>query len=341
MSKTKKTIIIIVAVILALFLLLGSIFLILRHVGKVQFHKNDTNISADAVEIEDDDTVSYNNKKYTLNRNIVSVLFIGIDKERVSENAGFGNNGQADTLFVAAVDTSTKAVTIIPISRETMVDVNIYTKDGAYAGVEREQICLSYAYGDTPQSSSENVLTSVKRLMYGVNINSYVTMDLEGIEKFTTLLGGVRVTSLENVWYKGSFLYEGQSYNLKGDMATSYIQYRNKDISANDRRMQRQKQFLSALATTAGNSIMNDFTKLSSYYSTLSPYFSTNVSLAQVTYLASNCLTMNIGDALQYKSIEGTLTQDGKWVEFEADKESVLQTVIDTFYIEKQQSTDK
>ncbi len=336
MNKTKKNIIIIVTVILAIIITLVSIISIMTYVGKRQFHKDDTHISAELVDVEDEETVSYNGKEYVLNKNIVSVLFMGVDRDNIDENLGLGNNGQADCIFVAAVDTKTKKVAIIPISRETMVDVNIYTTDGAFAGVNRQQLCLSYAYGGTPEASSENVMTSVRRILYGINISSYVTIEMDGIGKLTELIGGVDVECLEEIHYGEYQYYKGQNLNLSGEEARFYITYRDDDLEANARRMARQKQFLSALSSTTGNRVLEDFTRLSNYYTTLSPYFSTNVSLYQVTYLASSCLRPNFGDSLEFKTIEGTLTQGEKWVEFTPDEESALSVVMDTFYVEKE-----
>ncbi len=335
MNKTQKKLIIIVTVILAIIITLVSTFFILTYIGKRQFHKEDTHVSTELVDIEDEQTVSYNGKEYVLNKNIVSVLFMGVDRDNIDENLGLGNNGQADCIFVAAVDTKTKKVTIIPISRETMVDVNIYTTDGAFAGVNRQQLCLAYAYASTPEASSENVMTSVRRILYGINISSYVTIEMDGIKKLTELIGGVEVDCLENINYGKHQYYKGQKLNLLGEKARFYITHRDDDLEANARRMARQKQFLSSLASTAGNRVLEDFTKLSDYYTTLSPYFSTNVSFYQITYLASSCLRPNLGDSLEYKVINGTLTQGEKWVEFTNDEESALSVVMDTFYIEK------
>ena len=336
MKKAKKIIIIVLAVLLAIVLALVGTFLILTYVGKSQFHDADTHISAEEITIEDEATITYNGKKYTLNENIVSVLVMGIDRENVNENFGSGNNGQADVIFVATIDTETKRTCIIPISRETMVDVNLYTQDGKFAGTNREQLCLAYAYGDTTEQSSQNVLTSVKRLLYGINISSYVTIEMEGVEKLTDLVGGVEITSLETLNSNKLPLTKGEKLTLNGIQSTTYIQYRDDDIEANARRMARQKQFLSALMNETSNEISNDYTKLATLYTALSPYFNSDISFAQIAYLAQNCLTMNFGDTMQYKTIEGTLTQGEEWVEFEADKESTLQTVIDVFYTPKQ-----
>lgn len=333
MDKKKKIVIIIAAIILAIILSIVGTFFILTAIGKHQFHKDDTHISAEEVNVEDDSTITYNGKKYKLNKNIVSVLVMGIDRDNVNQNLGSGKNGQADVIFVATIDTKTKKACIIPISRETMVDVNLYTEDGQFAGTKREQLCLAYAYGNSTEECSKNVMTSVQRILYGININSYVTMEMVGVEKLTDMVGGVDVTCLENIETKRLMATKGQHLKLNGTQATAYIQYRGNDTEANARRMQRQKQFLSALMNKTGNAVLNDFSKLGKIYNTLSPYYKTNVSFAQITYIAQHCLVKNFGDSLDYKTIEGTISQGEQWVEFEVDPDSTLQTVIDVFYV--------
>lgn len=333
MKKWKKITIIVVSVILSIILALVGAFLVITYIGETQFHQDDTHISADEVTIEDEDTISYNGKKYTLNKNIVSFLVMGIDRDNVNENFSSGANGQADVIFVATIDTETKKACIIPISRETMVDVNLFTKDGKYAGTKREQLCLAYAYGNSTEQSSENVLTSVRRLLYNINISSYVTIEMEGVEKLTDLVGGVDITSLEDLNSTKLTLKKGQKTTLNGNQAHTYIAYRDDDVEANARRMERQKQFLSALLNKTSNQVLNDYSKLVALYSTMTPYFNSDISFAQIAYLAQNCLSINFGDAIEYKSIDGTLTEGEQWIEFESDKESTLQTVIDVFYI--------
>ena len=156
---------------------------------------------------------------------------------------------------------------------------------------------------------------------------------MDGVCKLNDLVGGLQVVCLEDIPQTFS---KGQTVTLKGENAKKYIQYRGEDVEANARRMQRQQQFLSALINQAGNAVMSDFSSLTKFYDALSPYFLTNVSFAQITYLAQNCLTMNFGDSIDYKTINGTLTQGEDWVEFTADENSVLETVIDVFYVVKQ-----
>ncbi len=333
MKKSKKVVIIILCIILAIIISLFSLFATLRFIGKKQFHKEDANIKADSVDILEDESITYNEKQYVLNPDVISVLFIGIDKEAISSNSSYGNNGQADVIILAAVDTKSGHITMIPISRETMTDINTYSSSGSFAGTENAQICLSYAYGTTAEESSKNVINSVKRALYGINIGSYVTMDMSGISNFTKVLGGVELVAQEDIMILGEKKFsKGQSVNLLGTDALEYIHYRTDDIDGNKNRMQRQKQFLSALISKAGNKVMGDFTLIGKYYSSLSPYAQTDITLSQATYLTSLCIQQDLGSKIEYKNIEGELKSGEEWVEFYPDEDSVIQTVISTFY---------
>ena len=156
---------------------------------------------------------------------------------------------------------------------------------------------------------------------------------MEAVSELTDMIGGVQLASLEDFSSGTLNAAKGQTVTLKGKSAINYIQYRGDDLEANARRMQRQKQFLSALINKTGNAVLSDFSNLATYYNGLSPYFSTNVSFAQTTYLAQSCLSLNLGDSIDYKAIDGTLSMGEKWVEFRPYEESLLQTVIDVFYV--------
>ncbi len=334
LKKSKKIWLIILCVFLSLVIIFTSAFFIMKYIGKKQFHEKDKNIENKAVVVEDNDTLTYNGKKYTLNKNIVSVLVMGIDKNSLEETKINGSNGQADCIFVAAIDTQTKKIKIIPISRETMVDVNLYTKKGDFTGMQNEQLCLAYAYCDDAKLGCKNVQNSVSRLLYGINISSYVAIDFNGLKKLTGLVGGLDVNSLETISDGDISFKEGETTTLKGDKALAYIRLRGDDLEANNRRMARQKQFLTELVNKAGNKVLNDFSLISSYYNAMSKDTITDVSLSQLTYLATECVSSNMGNAMEYYKIDGTM-KAGDFREFYADDTSTLETVISVFYNEK------
>ena len=333
MKKSVKIAIIIISVLLSLTVVAISTVFILSRAGRLQFHKNDKNITADSV-IEDDDGILYKGNKYKLNTDVVSFLLIGIDKSDTTYSGSVGLNGQADTLLVVAIDTNTKNVSIIPISRETLVDVNQYTTAGEYSGSVKKQICLAYDYGKDEQQCSENVLLSVSRVLYGINVSSYITMDLAALEKISNSVGSIPVYVNED--YRdaesGYYYKKGQTINVKGKSAVYYIHWRTDDVNANTYRMERQKSFITSFVNKVSNEISKDFTKVVSYYNIAKPYVATNITLSQTTYLATTCLRLNLGDAINFKSIPGeTFVKDG-YVAFTPDAEKLTDIVVETFY---------
>ena len=342
MKKPLKIAIITVSVILGVVIIALSGFAALNNMGKLQFHKNDKNISGDNI-TEDNNGILYKNERYELNDDIISFLFIGVDKGNVGDNFGAGLNGQADTLLVVAVNTKTRNVTVIPISRETLVDVNQYTISGDYSGVANKQICLAYSYGTTIEKSSENVLLSVSRVLYGINIGSYITMDLAALEKISDAVGYVEVYVNEDYYDRdfGTYYKSGQTIKVKGKSAVNYIHWRTDDVDSNNYRMERQKSFMTAFMNKVGNSVSEDFSKVITYYNMMQPYVSTNISLSQTTYLATNCMKFDLGDSINFKSIPGkTFTREG-YSAFTPDDDALTDIVVETFYKKIPKKTDE
>ena len=329
-KKTKKVLIIILCVILGIAIILTSAFFIMLKLGENKLVDNTgaTDIKPNDEFIVNEDMITYKGENYKVNENVTSILVSGIDKDNVNEQRDFGHNGQADTIFLVSLDTKTKQTKIIPISRETMVDFDRFNVDGQYAGIKNGQICLSYAYGNDAKSGSENVKSAVSRLLCGVNINSYVTVDLRIISTMSEALGGIELTSLETV----EPFTKGEKLNLKGREAVLYVQRRGTDIDANNRRQARQKQFLSAFANKAGNSIVSDFTKLVKYYNLAKPYFTSDLDLTEITYLAKTCLSKDIGEKIEYVSISGETKMGEKYVEFYPDENSIYEAILNAFY---------
>ena len=324
--KFLKIILIILAVIFGLILALVITVAVLWYMGKSSLlgYKVDVSVPSELVDsaLEDGSKVVYNGETYIYNKNAVNVLFMGIDKEDIENDEGYGANGQADCILVLNLDTQTGNIKILPISRDTMVDVNMYSSEGSYLGVENEQLCLAYAYGSNGKESCENVRRSVSRLLYGVEIGSYVAIDLEGVAVLNDAIGGVRLTPIETVdtGSKENSVYKGKEVVLKGKKVDAYIRWRGTDIEANSRRMQRQKHYITTFASQAGNQVMSDFTKLTTLYDKAKPYTVTDVTLSELTYIASCCLTSDVGNSIVNNGISGQSVLGEKHVEFYADQ---------------------
>ncbi len=333
--KWRGLLIALLAFLLAICVVAG-VFATLYYRGRNSLTGGGDQIStpSELVEQIDEDVVVYNGVKYQYNENVTAVLVLGIDKEDIQEDATYGQNGQADTLFLAALDTKSGSINILPISRDAMVDVNTYAADGSYAGVERTQLCLAYAYAANGEEGCRNVVRSVSRLLYGVPINNYVAIDLEGVRAVTDVVGGVPLTASENIyddWNRLTFA-KGQKLTLKGDDALSYIRYRSSDAEGNNRRMQRQKQFFSAFLSRTGSQLKKNIGRLPDYYNAVSPYVVTNINLSQTTYLVTCALSGGGWSNPTYLSIAGNAIKEGKHSEFHPDTASVYEAVLAAFY---------
>ena len=163
-SKKKKKIrpfhvlVAILCLILALAVIGVGILLFLRSQGESMLRQGEIkeDITApDGVQIEEDGKyVIYNGEKYCYNEHIINILCMGIDTSiQGTEEGVIGENGQADAIILAVIDTQTGQLHLVNISRDSMVDVNRYNVEGKYLGTEKMQLCLAYSYGDGKDDS--------------------------------------------------------------------------------------------------------------------------------------------------------------------------------------------
>lgn len=282
-----------------------------------------------AVTYDEGRTVEYNGKKYALNENIVTAALMGVDKKTLGTSGGIiGTAGQADTIIVAAMDLKTGALTFISIPRDLIVEVNLYTVSGAYVGVENMQICLAYSYGNGKNTSCENVIASIERVLYGIPISFYAVLDLEGISALNDSIDGVTLTPIETI---GSFT-EGKTVTLYGERAVQYVRERkHDDINADTYRRARQIHYIKAFSEKAVKYSLGNLRTISNIYNTAAAYSHTNVTLSLATYLATNAISKGARFD-NFISIEGEMKMGEKFAEFYYDERAALETVLDVFY---------
>ena len=335
--RAKKILLIIASAVLGLVLICAAAFGILYATGRAKLLGYKVNVSVPSDEVdfseEDGSRVKYNGSTYVYNKNSVNVLFMGIDKNDVLTDLGYGKNGQADSIMVISLDTKTGKINILPISRDTMTDISVYSADGNYIGVRKAQLCTAYSYGASGKESCENVRQAVSRYLYGVEMSAYAAVDMDGVKVLGDAIGGVRLTPIETL--EGTAITKGKETVLKGDMINQYLRRRDSDLGANSRRMLRQKQFVEAFASQAGNQVLSDFGKLAKLYNAASPYTVTDIGLSEVTYLASCCLTADVGKSIAYNYVSGETVMGERYMEFHSDKNSVFEAVLNTFYIKE------
>lgn len=328
---------IVLAVILVLILALAGALVASWYKGRAS-QQSDFTLDADTVGVENGTapiikdsgkTVTYKGKTYKYNSNIVSFALIGIDKESMGlDNGVVGTGGQSDTIAVLAYDVSTGLSKIIVVPRETMTEVSTYDVNGGYLDIKKMQICLAYAYGDGARTSCENALSSISRLLFGMQINHYIALDLDGITAINDAVGGVEVTCLETI---GQFT-EGKTVTLMGDMAEDYVRDRRHDIvNADTARRARQKQYIEAFVSKAMGMIKKDFALVPRLWSFTTDYTVTDLTVNDVTFLSSVALRKSF-ELGEFSTVPGTYSMGERYAEYTADEDALFELVLNTFY---------
>lgn len=326
-------------VLLAIAVAMGATYLILFQIGKNQMQNNSGAISApvdnsDPTEPGNDGRIiKHNGSTYQLNEDIVTILCIGTDNRSATEESGIiGENGQADAIFLQTLDTKTGKAVIIAISRDSMVDVDVYSMGGSFIRTDHKQICLAYAYGEDKKTSCDNVIKSVSRLLYGMPIKHYCAIDLEPIGLMNDAIGGVTVKALEDIKLSGGLVKKGESTTLKGNDARTYVQRRGTSLDSNMPRMRRQQQYLMAFAKRALSMTKKDPTTPVKLFNKFSKYVTTNLDASKITYLTTNVLANNYDGELDFRLVQGKVVQGKKYAEFVVDQTALYELILDVFY---------
>ena len=310
--------------------------------GEAQLKKNQSIASITAPEeasSEDDGkTIVYNGAKYKYNEDNINILFMGVDRDMQDTGEKvIGENGQADVLIWAALDSKTGHLSLINISRDAMVDVNKYNVEDKYLGTDKMQLCLAYSYGDGKEKSCENTLQSVSRLMYGMPVNAYVAIDYSAIAPLNDAIGGVTVNVLEDLTQSDSALKAGETVTLHGEQAQTYVRSRNTEVlDSNNQRMERQKQYIDAFLQQAISQTRKNLTLPVTFYNDVSDYMVTNISASEVTHLATLMIQNGVsgGDIL---TVPGEVTQGDVYAEFNPDDKELYKLILSVFYKEIKQ----
>lgn len=336
-----RIIIIIVSILLGLAIIAGATFLIMREVGKNAMHNNgDFDIVIPLDDFEKDDstkvidkghTIKYGGKTYLLNEGIMTVTFIGYKEDALGDVSG---KYMGDAIYIVAIDSHTGKTTIVGVSRETMLDVDVFSADGTYFDTRKEQLAYAYSYGNEKVTGGQNTNNSLTRLFFGMPFNNYFAIDLNAMGDLNDAIGGVTVKSLmtfETEEY--GTVQEGEEVTLHGKDAEKYVQYRDMSVlESNNTRMDRQQQYIKAFLSSVVPAAKKDLSTVTNLFGVVNENADTTLDLAKVTYLASTALTkMKDAGEIEYVRLTGTIKK-GKYAEMYVDDKDALETMLKVFY---------
>ena len=288
--------------------------------------------------------IEYNGAKYKYNNNVLSLVFLGIDQDEIDAPDSTEFVGASDVMIVLTIDTTTGVSNIIALPREIMVQMDTFFDGTDEIRTEEEhQLYLAYSYGGGGEQSCENAINAISRVLYNVPIEKYYALDMNGIEAINDSVGGVVLKS--KIDMPSYAIKANDVITLKGDMTESYV--RTRDITSMTSslvRLDRQVQYVKSFIEQVAPAIMTDFSKIQHIYNAGNEYSRTNISLSDATYLASIIISKNNGNLnFNIHNIEGEMSayksdnpndnDDVYHAVFTPDEDSLMQAVLNTFYL--------
>ena len=284
----------------------------------------------------DGDYIIYKGHKYKFNDRVFTMLFAGVDRKTEEHNENiFGTAGQADAIFLLAVDTQNAKYKLMALSRDSMVDVNVCDMAGNFKGVEKMQICLSHAYGDGAETSNENLKRSISRLFYGITVDAYFTVDLDVIPILNDDVGGVTVNVIEDLTNWNPIFKKGETITLKGNQAETYIRARDVmgDENQNNLRMERQKGYIDGFVNNTLSMTRRNITTPVRLYNDVTEYSRTDITVPIISYLATLLVGQSFEADEDMVKIPGKTVMGEKYAEFYVDEAGLFDIIIQAYYI--------
>ena len=325
LKKWQKAILIILLIILFIVVASVAAVFLMHHFGK-----KDT--MSDNYGDNFRESIVYEGVTYHFNPDITSVAFMGVDRETFGlKDELVGTAGQSDVNMVVAINTKTGDSNVIFIPRDVYCDIDKYSNSGKYIGTETAQLCLAYAYGDGKSTSCTNTVTSIQRILYGVPINTYVALNLDGIAKLNDCIGGVTLVCPND--YKE--YTAGQTVTLHGEEAQKFIRSREHTLQGDSARRERQVAYVKAYVSQAAKMSLTDSSTLRKIYDTGKNYTVTNLTLPRGLFFG----TVILSNPTEVMNFNNVLTLSGKLKEDELhyaqtvlDEKATLETVLDIYY---------
>ena len=237
----------------------------------------------------------------------LNILVLGADRRKSSAKIW-----RTDTIMLVMVDRAQGEVAVVSIPRDTYISI---------PGYGQQRINVVDYFGESGvvkmKGGGPALLKAVFWKNFGVRIDHYVRIDLEGFAKVVDILGGVDVdiTCPHTVHWGGETYHFAKGVqHLSGPELIIYMRARRESNDID--RARRQQRALLAMRNRARE--LNLLPRLPMIYRTLVKSVQTDLSLSDMVELAR--LGLNIspdrvhGRVIGYPLVRGTVTSRGESV---------------------------
>lgn len=278
-------------------------------------------------------TLTRNGVSYYPRQDITVVMITGIDEEGpVKDSGSYNNQGSADMISLVVFDHSDKTYDVVAINRDTMMDVPVLGINGKPAGTAYQQVALAHTYGSGLEDSCENTEKAISQFLYDLDIDYYLSLNMDAIAILTDAVGGVKVNVTDDFSAIDASITKGETL-LNGEQALTFVRTRKGlGDQLNVSRIERQKEFMSSFIEAFQSKANKSDTFVIKTFESITDYTVTDCSVNTLSSLASRYGDYQLDEIL---TPEGENTKGEVYMEFYADEEALDEFILDLFYSEK------
>ena len=285
------------------------------------------------VEEGESKTIFRDDVAYFPRQDMTVVMVLGIDQYGPVEASGsYNNRGAADVVMLLAFDEKNQVINVLHLNRDSMVEMPVLGLGGREAGTYYGQLALSHTYGQGLEDSCENTRKTVSDLLYGLQIDHYVALNMDAITLLNDAVGGVTVTVTEDFSSVDPTITTG-SVTLTGKQSLNFIRTR-KDVGdqLNVSRMERQKEYINGFSAALREKQQGSSEFLMNVYAEIAPYMVTDCSVNTVNGMINRYSSYAIGEVV---IPAGQNVAGEEYMEFYLDEEALDETILRLFYAPK------
>lgn len=278
--------------------------------------------------------ILYEGTWYAPRSDVETVLVLGLDRSEREGIGMTGNYAQSDLILLLEIDRTNEHCRAIHLNRDTMAEIQDFDQYGRPAGTYTAQLTLAYAHAQAYTRNDTiaclSAVKAVSELLYGIKIDHYITLTMDGLMELNDLAGGVEVEIRDDFSAVDPALVQGERVTLLGEHALNYVRARwYVGDNTNLKRMERQKEYLLALTEKLSALAEQDDEYIMSSLLRVNDYMNSDCTIQQLSALAEDVRRYPVE---RYVSPEGEAEQIGDVMGFHVDEKDLQRLVIEDFY---------
>lgn len=292
------------------------------------FHTDRETIQDGKIQTIIRDGVSYYPKQ-----DVKTILLTGVDTEGPMRDSGSYNNfAEADMVSLLIFDEKNKELDIISLNRDSMVTMPVLGIGGKPAGTRFGQLALAHTYGSGLKDSGNNLRDTVSDLLYGIQIDYFVTLNMDAIAVLNDAVGGVTVNVTDDFSEVDPSISLGK-VKLNGEQATNFVRVRHHlGNQLNLNRMERHREYMSGFMTALKDKLESDPSFMLAALDEVSDYMVTDCSTNVMVNLANRYKDYTLADMI---SPAGENKKGTEYMEFYLDEEDLDRIIMNYLYAPK------